>query len=49
MTKMFQLKMTEIFQQKKQAQHPSRSQQAASGARHVMSAFCEVTQGVGDT
>ena len=46
---MFQLKMTEIFQQKKQAQHPSRSQQAASGARRVMSASCEVTQGVGDT
>jgi len=30
-------------------QHPSRSQQAASGARRVMSASCEVTQGVGDT
>jgi len=28
---------------------PNRSQQAASGARRVMSASCEVTQGVGDT
>jgi len=28
-------------------QHPS--QQAASGARRVMLASCEVTQGVGDT
>jgi len=26
-------------------QHPNRSQQAASGARRVMSASCEVTQG----
>jgi len=30
-------------------QHPSQSQQAASGVQRVMSAFCEVTQGVGDT
>ena len=30
-------------------QHPNRSQQATSGARHVMSVSCEVTQGVGDT
>ena len=30
-------------------QHPSQSQQAASGVRRVMSASCEVTQGVGDT
>jgi len=30
-------------------QHPNRSQQAASGARRMMSASCEVTQGVGDT
>jgi len=30
-------------------QHPNRSQQAASGARRVMSASCAVTQGVGDT
>jgi len=30
-------------------QHPSRSQQATSGVRRVMSASCEVTQGVGDT
>ena len=30
-------------------QHPNRSQQAASGALHVMSTSCEVTQGVGDT
>ena len=29
-------------------QHPNRSQQAASGALHVMSTSCEVTQGVGD-
>ena len=29
-------------------QLPSWSQQAASGARRVMSASCEVTQGVGD-
>jgi len=29
-------------------QRPNRSQQAASGARRVMSAFCEVTRGVGD-
>ena len=28
---------------------PNRSQQAASKAQHVMTAFCEVTQGVGDT
>ena len=30
-------------------QHPNRSQQAASVAQRVMSAPCEVTQGVGDT
>jgi len=30
-------------------QRLNRSQQAASGARRVMSASCEVTQGVGDT
>ena len=30
-------------------QYPSQSQQAASGARRMMSASCEVTQGVGDT
>jgi len=30
-------------------QHPSPSQQAASRVRRVMSAFCEVTQAVGDT
>ena len=30
-------------------QHPNRSQQAASGARRVMSASCKVTQGVGNT
>ena len=30
-------------------QHPNRSQQAASGVRRVMSASCEMTQGVGDT
>jgi len=30
-------------------QHPSQSQQAASGVRRVMSTLCEVTQGVGDT
>ena len=30
-------------------QHPSRSQQATSGAWRVMSASCELTQGVGDT
>ena len=30
-------------------QHPSQSQQAASRVRRVMSAFCEVTRGVGDT
>jgi len=28
-------------------QHTSQSQQAASGVRRVMSASCEVTQGVG--
>jgi len=30
-------------------QHPSQSQQTASGVRLVMPTFCEVTQGVGDT
>jgi len=30
-------------------QHPNRRQKAASGARRVMSASCEVTQGVGVT
>jgi len=30
-------------------QRPNRSQQAASGVRHVMLASCEVTQGVGGT
>jgi len=30
-------------------QRPNRSQQAASGVRRVMSASCEVTQGVSDT
>jgi len=30
-------------------QHPSQSQQAASGVRRVMLASCEVTQGVDDT
>jgi len=29
-------------------QHANRSQQTASGVRRVMSASCEVTQGVGD-
>ena len=29
-------------------QHPNRSQQAASGARRVMSTSCEVSQGLGD-
>jgi len=30
-------------------QHPSQSQQAASRVQRMMSAFCEVTQGVGST
>ena len=30
-------------------QHPSQSQQAASRAQSVMSTFCEVSRGVGDT
>jgi len=30
-------------------QHPNRSQQVVSRVWHVMSAFCKVTQGVGDT
>jgi len=30
-------------------QHPSRSQQATSGVRRLMSASCEVTQDVGGT
>ena len=30
-------------------QHPSRSQQGDSGEQRMWSAFCEVTQGVGDT
>ena len=30
-------------------QHPSQSQQAASGVRRVMSSFCEGTRGVDDT
>jgi len=30
-------------------QHPSWSEQAASGARRVMSASCEVAQGIGGT
>ena len=30
-------------------QHPNRSQEAASGVRRMMSASCEVTQGVGNT
>jgi len=30
-------------------QHPNQSQQAASRVRRVMSTFCEVTRGVGDT
>jgi len=30
-------------------QHPNQSQQAASRVLRVMSAFCEATQGVGDT
>ena len=30
-------------------QHPSQDEQAASRVRHVMSSFCEVTEGVGDT
>jgi len=30
-------------------QHPSQSQQATSRVRRVMSAFCKVTRGVGDT
>jgi len=46
---MFQLKMMEIFQEKKnRPQHPNQSQQAASGAQRVMLASCEVTQGDGD-